>query len=255
MTRATIQGVSFEGDESERGFGLDLEGGFLGWDDAPDMRHDEHALVTAHGAFDVPGFLSPRVISFSGLCITSSPEEQQLYRNRLMGIAADGDKRRLEVDHGGTTLWADVRRSGSPQFRIASYGEVAHYQIEFWAADPRKFGETQSFTALANNAVDVWHWGNFGASPVVVVDGYMPSGTYAVEAFGRRFHVSRPLLPGHPHTLNFAGGQLLVDGAVTVGGVLEADAWTVPGGSKVGHYLNMPSGYGQMTVKLTDTYI
>lgn len=258
ITRARIGGLVFDGGEGSHGFFFDLDDGFTGWTDGPGVRRSQTELVSAHGSFDLPGYRDSRVVTISGDCLTDGPEDQQWHRNRLMGVLADGGRGRLTVDDQGTTLWADVRLAGDPQFRVALYGERARYQIQFWAANPRKFGAVNVFTAPQNGTVAVRHYGNFPATPDIWVDGVsapVAGQNYAVEAFGRRFLVSRPLLADHPHRLDFTTGHLIVDGVVTVGGVLEADTWSVPGGSEVGHKLNMPHGTGTMTVHLPDTYI
>src|SRR5690606_26136953 len=97
-----------------------------------------------------------------------------------------------------------VRLSGEPKFsRVGE--EDADFQIAFRAVDPRKYGEPGSFSG---SSVQVFHRGNFPASPVVEVAGPI-TGPYIVSGpGGRSITVAQSLSAGQTHRIDVASGYL-----------------------------------------------
>lgn len=256
-TRVALGSLLFEGGEGDLGFFISDDRGLSGWDDAPDVRRDAVAYAQAHGSYDLQGFRGSRLTTISGRCYSRNPQEQQLYRNRLAGLLADGQTGRVRVEHQGLTLWASVRLERA-MFEPIIYGEIAQYQLQLWSADPRKYGDIHRFgpgdpTSNGGN-LEMYHDGNFPAFPTFYVNG--SAGRYAVYGpNGRRFLVTRALQPGHEHRIDMRTRQLFVDGIRVFGGVEEANGWTVGGGGKTPSYIDAPGGSVTLAAAVTDTYI
>jgi hypothetical protein len=218
-----------------------------GWDDSPDYRTTDIERPQAHGSFELPAFSGSRRISISGFCFADSDPELGHKKNQLSGLMSDGLFHRMVIKDQGITSWADVQRVGS-KFKTIAAGDVARYQLQVWAADPRKFGDTRAFAA----GVASYHYGNFAAAPVHTVTG-VGSGYTINGPGGRTFTVTKAVTSGHPHTIDMATGFLSVDGVVVVGSVTSADVWSVPPGGTVTHTL---TGSGvTLSTAVKDTYI
>ncbi|MEQ6899016.1 hypothetical protein [Microbacterium sp. KR10-403] len=174
-------------------------------------------------------------------------------RAQLTGLLADGGPGRLTVGSEGDSQWADVRLSGRTAVKVrGSTRTDAAFQVSFWAPDMRKYGELRS---LPGSTVQAYQYGNFPATPVIEVTGSMPSG-YMVASQGRQFVVNQALSSGQTHRIDLARGWLYRGSTLQSGAVDVAESFTVPGGGKpVSVVLTPVSGSGQMTVKVTDTYI
>lgn len=250
-TRASIRDLVFEGGDGQ--IGLFIED-ITGWDDTPDMRREKVEYQAAHGSFDLPGYLDARLIVIEGHCRTNNPEQQQFWRNRLASLLGDGSSAKLTVEHQGLTLWTSVRLAAATTFDIVKYGEHAMYQVQLWAANPRKFGAQHEYVTTGP-ADYAWHYGNFPASPKLLVAG-SASGYTVFGPGGRQFRVTRPLVPSHDHTIDLATGLLTVDGAIDTDNTPIADTWTIPGGAKVAHSISFDGGgSGLVAVRPLDTYI
>jgi hypothetical protein len=219
----------------------------VGWDDSPDYRTTDIERPQAHGSFEVPAFAGSRRVSISGLCFGDSELELGHLKHQLSGLLSDGLFSRIVVEYQGVTSWADVQRVGS-KFSTIVAGSIARYQLQVWAADPRKFGETRTFAG----GVASYHYGNFAASPVHTITG-VAAGYTINGPGGKTFTVTQAVTDGNPHTVDMATGFLEVGGVVVVGKVTSADVWAVPAGGTVTHTL---TGAGlTLSTAVTDTYI
>jgi hypothetical protein len=233
--------------------------GFDGWDDSTDMRREEIAIPQGHGAFDVPGFLSPRVVALSGHAVALSPEYLDEGRSVLTGLLADGDSGRIIVHGYGPTQWADGRKASKTQFKVlGSNPRVAKFQAQFWCANPRKFGDVRRHPDGSPwpfaSGEPASHYGNFPATPVHVVSGAMSG--YAINGpAGKAKVVTVPVVSGHPHTIDDATGYLSIDGVIVAGGMSQADTWSIPAGAQVTHTLVPASGSGTLATTVLDTFI
>ncbi|RFA14553.1 hypothetical protein B7R21_06300 [Subtercola boreus] len=251
---ARINGLVFDGGAGTDGFYVS-EDGFTGWDSTPDIRRDEAQKPLAAGSFDAVGYFSSRVISISGLCFADSPEKLFYYQQRLSGLLAGPEPAHLVVDQAGLTTSASVRLASKTQFQVTLWGVQASYQIQFWAADPRKYGESHTFTAdpATPLVVSAWQYGNFAAYPVLTITGSMPS--YSVSSGGKTYQVNKSVTAGHPHQIFMDSGLLIVDGFPVYGVVEQAGIWAVPPGQTISQTLAPSGGTGVMTVTVADTYI
>lgn len=242
-----IQDVFFDGGDGQSGPTVKA-GGLVGFD-GTDFRGEAVLYPAGHGAFDLPSFSQPRTASVSGLCLADSDERLGWWRRKLTGLFTSGPER-VSVDYLGERVWGDARLAlGSrTRFDVVVPGSIAEYQIQFTFNDPRLYGESRSFAS----GVPSFHFGTFPASPLIRVTG-SSSGGYTVNGpDGKAYVVTRPLVTGHPHTIDMLDGRLRVDGALVFGGVSRADVWTVPAGQTVTHTL---SGSGTLSVTVRDTFL
>ncbi|RFA15829.1 hypothetical protein B7R22_05325 [Subtercola boreus] len=249
---ARINDLLFDGGSGSDGFYVTE---MTGWDSTPDVRRDEAEKPLAAGSFDAVGYFSSRVISISGDCHADSAEKLAYYQRKLSGALADGGAARLVVDYAGLTTSASVRLATKTQFQVELWGYRASYQIQFWAADPRKYGQSYTFTAdpATPLVVSAWQYGNYAAYPVLTITGSMPS--YSVSSGGKTYQVNKAVTAGHPHQIFMDSGLLIVDGFPVYGVVEQAGIWAVPPGQTVSQTLAPSGGTGVMTVTVADTYI
>lgn len=244
-----IGGVVFDGGDGHEGFTIASKG-FVGWLDGVTQRRDDTPLPQAHGSFDAPGFGAARVVSIQGLCWADSDRKLGWYGRQLTGLLADGGMDRLVANYMGLEAFADMRLAAGSQTQFSTRipGRLADYQIQFWAPDPRIFGNTQTFTGTS---VTAFHYGNFPADPVVTVVGPQVGGYTITGPGGATFTVTQDPGAGHAHTIDFATGLVSLDGVVQSGVVSSADTWTIPPGQQVA----MSISAGSMTVAVKDTFI
>jgi len=230
--------------------------GFTGWDDGVDMRLNDAARPQAHGSYDGPGYLSARVISISGHAFAEDNARLRWLRNKLTGLLAGGGSVRIQVDRDGEMTWAYCRLASKTKFDEVGGTNTADFQIQLWCADPRKFGETRTYTASVGvNANGVRHYGNFEATPRFTVAGSMPGG-YVLTVMGQNFYVTWPLVSGQPHSIDYADGQLWVSGVQVHGGLGITNTPTVPGGFATAlGILPLTTGTATATMTLVDTFI
>lgn len=230
--------------------------GFAGWDDGVDMRNNDVPRPQAHGSYDGPGYLSARVVSISGRAIADSNARLRWLRNKLTGLLAAGDTVRMQVDRDGEMTWAYCRLASKTKFDELGGQNVADFQIQLWCPDPRKFGETRTYTATVGaNANGVRHYGNFSATPMFTVAGSMPGG-YVLTIMGLNFYVTWPLVSGQPHSINYADGQLWVDGIQIHGGLGITNTPDVPSGYATAlGIVPLTTGTATATLSLVDTFI
>lgn len=244
--QATIGGVFF--DEAprdlDRSFVIEPQG-LKGWLAGVSMRRDEVARPASHGAFDARGFQSARVVSISGTILAQSPSELESMIVQLTGLLADGETGRLTVqdDHARVT-WADVRLAAQTEIDRYTTGLEADYLVQFWAPDPRRYGELRSFPAG-----QVYHRGNTVAIPVIEVTGPV-SAPYSVSSQGRTVTVTQALASGQVHQIDMATGWVRRNGVLQLGAVSAADVFTIPPGTGVA-----VSGPSSMRVLVHDTFI
>ena len=243
----TIAGLEFVGDGGAATYTIET-GGLRGWLDGVDSRRDAAARPSAHGDYDVPTFLSGRVVSITGLVLTSTPEAYEAAVAALHALLADGTSAELSVEQASGTLTAMVRRSGAPDIVDLVYGEVARYRVQFWAADPRRYGVSHTFGPGAS-LTTVAHDGNFPATPVVTVAGPVTA-PYTVASQGHSFTVTQSLGSGEEHTIDMGSGWVYLDGVLQSGVTSAHDVFLVPPGPDV-----TVTGPSSMTVDVTDTYV
>ena len=248
MFEVRVGGLVFESDPRsfDSAFVVEPEG-LTGWYDGPGTRGASVDRPMAHGAFDLPVFRGVRVVTVSGNVIASSEFELVKLRDSLTGLLADGELGVLTVADSGGAQHVSVRLSGDPKFSPHPSGLEGAFQVAFKAVDPRKYGEQHSFEG---STVQVHHYGNFTASPVIEVVG--PRAAYTVSGpDGRAVQVTQALAAGQSHRIDFLKGRVYRNGSLQFGVLSEANFWTLPPGKRT----SMSISSGSMTVHVDDTYM
>jgi len=245
---ARIGGIEFQGsprDHHGDWFVLDADGVKSFWGGV-DIRRSEILRPSANGAFDLPGFLSPRVIPVSGHISSRTAEGLESMQARLSGLLTDGSSSRLTVESALGSRWCDVRLASATQITPIDR-TTARFLVTFWAADPRTFGEVRDY---AGGSVAV-NRGNHPASPRLMVGA--GSGGYTITGPSNRTIVAASP-PSASHYIDFKAGGLFTDAGVRVVGALSTfHDWTIPPGLPgVSASITGARSFAQ---RVTDTFI
>lgn len=237
--------VSWPADHHGDWFVLDQDGIQSLWGGV-DVRREDIPRPAAHGSFDLPGFLTPRVIPVSGHMSSRSPEGLENLQGRLSGLLAAGGKTRLTIDGPNGSRWCDVRLASATQITQVD-ATTARFLVTFWAADPRMYGEVREF---ASGATAV-HYGNFPATPRLLVSA--GSGGYTVTGPNGRV-VTVGTAPAGAHYIDFANGGLYTAAGVRVSGAITVyQPWKV--GPGLPGAVATISGSRSLAQRVTDTYV
>jgi phage-related protein len=244
---ARVGGISFvewPADHHGDWFVLDQEGIKSVWGGV-DVRREDVARPAAHGSFDLPGYLTPRVIPISGHMSSRSAYGLEHSMARLSGLLADGGSSRLTIEGSGDTRWCDVRLASATQITQVD-ATTARFLVTFWAADPRMYGEVDNFPG----GVEAVNRGNFPATPEHLITG--TSGGYTINGpSGKQFIVSSG--PGSgTDRIDMETGRVYRNGSLQLGIVSRADLWAVPPGVPgVTHTVSA----GSLVTRLSDTFV
>ena len=244
--RATINGLSF--DEWPRDYDESFviePGGLTGWFGGVEPRRDEASRPLADGSFDATTFMSSRVVGIQGHILASSPAVLMSRVDQLNGLLSDGSTGRLSVqDEHGNVTWADVRLAAATKVSRLPSGREATFQVQFWAPDPRRYGELRSFS----NGNNVFHRGNAPAFPVVRIG--TGGASYDVTWQGRTFRVSGAT-SGGVHRIDMRTGRLTRNGVPVLGAVTRAETSALPPGARWNYSLSPSRAF---TVEVHDTF-
>lgn len=251
-------GVEILGNPGRRRAGAVVApGGFQGWLGLPAGRREALARAVQHGEHDVPTFLPSRVVTVDGYVFADSEVEFGHEIERLAGLGASGGRLQVSVEMHGESRFAEARRVlatvDDPGYRGGAL--LAEFQVQFVFADPRKYGELNTYPgdllqpkspAATGTTFQVFHYGNFPAFPVVEIPS-APAG-YSVSAGGKTFTVSGATAGG-THEVDLRSGRVFRNG-VEMPGVGGGDLWSVPVGLGLTHTLSVPG-----RVKIPNTYV
>lgn len=233
-------------------------GGFQGWEGLPAGRREALARAVQHGEHDVPVYLPSRVVTIDGYLLAGTEHDLRQLSRRLSGAGATGERLVLSVELQGETLYAFGRRLLCvPEDSGIRSGRVfrSSFQLQVQCADPRQYGDTailpgdrlvpRSPDATATS-INVAHYGNFPAFPVVVIPS--APAAYTVSAGGKTFTVSGAAAGG-THEVHLRTGRVFRDG-VEMPGVGRGPLWSVPAGVQLVHTLSVPG-----RVRIADTFV
>ncbi|OIU88664.1 hypothetical protein [Microbacterium sp. AR7-10] len=231
--------------------------GFDGWDDGATMRSDTVSRPQAHGDFDMPGFLSGRLVAMEGWAIAHTRTELENLRDQFIGHGADGGKFDVSIERNDRTLRAEARIAAGtrPSFKDDGTGKRARWSVSWWRPDPRKYQTNKSPDGSPfgpASSLQVFQRGNFPALPVFTITGASAGGYTINGPAGRRIVVTRPLVAGAPHRFEMSTGRLYVGGTRVLGGVARADLFTIPPGLPV---TSISITAGQLLVDVDDTFV
>lgn len=250
----TVDGLTFWGGYGNEGFFLDDEG-LQGWTDTPDVRFDSEERPGADGDFDSVSRYAGRLVIVTGTCQTQLGADKLGEYNRRLATALSG-KKRAHVDYEGVKSFADGRLASPIKFRTSLPGREARVQFSLRFPDPRKYGDLVPLDVTGPGVAQViYHRGNFGAAPQLVVRGDMPQG-YRIEGPGSTYVVGRAVTAARPHVIDNATGLLSINGAVQFGAITSGTGWVIaPGSMPLTHTLVPVSGTGTLETRLRHTYI
>lgn len=241
---ARINGLSFvewPSDHHGSWFVLDQDGIKGVWEGV-DVRREDTARPLAHGSFDAPVFLASRVIPVSGHISARSGAELVHEMNRLTGLLATGGTGRLSLEDDSGVTYLDVRLGAATQVTQLD-ATTARFLVTFWAPDPRRYGETHSYSSGA----PVFHYGNF-PSPVSVTIPSAPA-SYTIASPAGVFSVTGATASG-THVVDLRTGRVTRNGSLMLG-VSSGPTWEMPPGSSWVHTVSTGTG----TIKVQDTFV
>ena len=253
MLRVDVGGITFHGVHADMTSGPHFViQEMSGWDESPDMRRDTEDRPLQHGAFDATGYLSPRTVSLSGVILGESPRDLQHAVRRLNALLADGGDAVMTVQDALGPLWARVRRASAPAMKVRGEApSIADYQVQFWAPDPRRYGQLREFAGVQ---VVPFHYGTMPAIPEVLVTGTFPQG-YTIGYGPRAFIVTAPLAAGQTHRIDMRTGWVYRGSTQLVGAVAAAEVLRIPPGMPDEPVtLTGTNGSGSMTLRVADTF-
>lgn len=243
--------IRFEGSPRDRRNAFVIGPDGYGGDDAPSVRREAVARSGQHGAHEAPGYRDARVIALSGTIIAETPDKLQHMRDQLTGILAWGQAGRMTLHRPTGAVWAKVMLADTPTVKVRGVTQrEATFQIQFWAPDPRLYGEVREYPA----GVAATHRGNFPAAPELIITGPAPDGYTIAGPGGRQYVVTQPLAAGQTHRIDMVTGWLYRDEVLQTGAVQQARTWEVQPGLP-GAVHTIAGAVGSFTVQLTDTFV
>lgn len=249
--RARIGGLSFvEWPDNLHGDWLVLdEDGIQGIWGGVDVRREDVPRPSAHGSFDLPGYLTGRVIPISGHMSAPNPERLEHLQASLVGLLAYGDLGRLTIDGPLGPRWCDVRLGSATQ--VTQLDETtARFLLTLWAPNPRMYGEVREYAA----GETALNFGNFPSSPELIVTGPKAGGYTITGPSGRQYIVTQSLAAGQTHRIDLSTGWLYLNGVLQAGAVSQARTWAVSPGLP-GAVHTITGSTGSLSVRVTDTFI
>jgi hypothetical protein len=239
-------------------FGI-VKDGLDGWDDGVAMRGEKQARPQAHGSMVLPNYQESRTVTITGIITATSARQQAGARDRITGLLSGGGLGRLEVQRSFGTRWADAQlENSSVDPRRGSC--KSDFQIQLWCPDARIFGDANGldgggFPITMGQSVQVFHYGNAAATPLITVTGDFPNGYTLTGPDGKAYVVTAALAAGTTHTIDMTHGLLRTNQYYFTGGVGDADVWTIPPGQQITMGLSATSGSGTAVIDVLDTYI
>lgn len=225
--------------------------GWQGWEGLPAGRREALARALTHGEHDVPVKLPARVMTADCWLLEKTLPMHRELSQRFTGWGASGDRFLLSVDHQGEKLTAIVRRilaEADDTGRRNAHLFVSEGQIQFLAADPRKYGDTLTLPETGGTAttIAVYHRGNFLAFPVVEIPA-APAG-YTITTSAGVFTVAGAT-PGGTHRVDLRTGRVTRNG-VWMPDVGRGPLWAAPDGDPTEITLSVPG-----RVLITNTFV
>jgi len=222
-----------------------------GWDDSPEVKGDTEDVPNADGELDLPVYNGARLITFGGFLHAKSHhqrhEAQHWFNGAMSGV--------LQVMGHGPTLWAPAKRNGATRFEALT-DTLAQYQVKLKCVDPRKFGDSVTYSVAVGAPITVGHRGNYAAMPKFIIRGDMPGG-YTITVNDWNYTVTKALQTGKPHRLDYDDGLLYVNGTLTDNSFGNTNTTFIPSGPDgvgVGLY-PVTTGSGSADMTVIDTYI
>ena len=245
-----------------QGLFLLRKGSMEGWDSTPPVRSGVEDAPNADGAFDNPGYYTARRFVLSGWIEAESQGQLEQAKARLRGAITARSSVPIWVSKGSLDLSATVKLDGdvriTDQPSLPKGAWKADFTLPLVAADPRKYGHVNKFSmASFGVAQDLFHRGNYLASPKVYVTGNALGGWKLVyPQSGSVFIYTGPLVSGQEHVVDMSTGHVTVNGVIQDGDIGAASLWRIQPGLKSPMRIEpIGSGTADGVAYVTDTYI
>lgn len=224
-----------------------------GWFQSPGVKGPAVERQNADGEYDLPSNRTARFITLSGRVLCQDPAQTRRAANRLTGLLQAGVETMQVTDAGGTT-WAKVKLNG-PTEPVKVNDRMLRFQFDLKAPDPRRYGEQNAFRGGTGEAITTFHRGNYGAHPLIYINGSMPGG-YRLTCNGQTVTVPVPAVQDVWHRIDFRLRRLRVGGSVVLAAFTDNQFWTNPPGAAFPVVITpLGGGSGVATINVTDTYI
>jgi hypothetical protein len=244
----TLNGQALHGVDS---FGHFLTTQLEGYFDSAPPKLQDTAREWQDGDYDLPVRYGSRPVTIGGRVICASESAAVQARNRLAGLVQG--KVRLQVMDQGEATWADVKLTEPAS--VKRTGRMVRFQYHLKAPDARRYGNTQVLAVATGSPIGVSHRGTYNATPSFIVRGDMPGG-WTLTVDGWDYTVTRALVTGAPHRVDYNNGRLYVNGTLTQGNLGNTNRAPIPPGVTVGVGLYpVSTGSGSADMTITDTFI
>lgn len=221
-----------------------------GWFNRPAPKTRSEPRSIGDGGYRTPVEYGSRQITVQGLVSSRNHDYLHQAVERINAAGFRGNVKLLVRGHGATQ-WAVVDpRPGAQVDTEFLTDQLLRYSIPLEAIDPFKYGESYAVSGSSSSPASLFHRGTVPAWPVVTVSGASASG-YTLTLNGRSLVVTRALVSGTSHTVDFRTGILRAGSTVVRGGLSTANFSPVNPGLPQ----NMSTTAGNITVRYSDTYI
>ena len=250
----------------------------LGWTDGTQSRRPKTERATSHGDFSDKGSMAAREISFSGTAVALTVRDLHDMRDRFTGVLSDGEYGTLSVETSAGIRYSTVGLEGTSSW-VQMSDTVALWKIDFYAPDPRLYGETRRLTVKAYSnlggmtypiryplnyntdsdaaqSIVATNRGNSRSWPTIVVTGDYFSGFEFRDNFGRGIIWSGTVTMNSPVTIDMAAGTAIQNG-VDKSHLFTKRIWSFidPGKQMVPDFIPLQSGQGWCDIIVRDTWI
>lgn len=219
-----------------------------GWNQRPSVKRNKESRTRGDGSYETPVYYENRLITINGRLFTKNHEYLHQAEGILNALGHRGGVKLLVEGHG-PTQWATVDPRDSPEITVVT-DKFLQFQIPLEAIDPFKYGESYAVSGSSSTPASLFQRGTVPAWPVVTVTG-ASAGSYTLTLNGRSVVVTRALISGTSHTVDFRTGILRAGGAVVRGGLSTANFSPINPGMPQ----NMSTTAGNITVRYSDTFI
>lgn len=218
-----------------------------GWYEAPEAKGGGEARPLSDGDFDGQSNYGPRMVTVDGILFHRSRGELVSAMERFNGLAKL-TVQKLVVTDAGLSRYANVKSLGTTW--TAHTLDSSRFQVRLKSDDSFKYGDSYVITGTSSYPAALYHRGTVPAWPVVTVTG-SSAGGYTLSLNGRSVVVTRALVSGTSHTVDFKTGIIRAGSAVVRGGLSTANFSPINPGMPQ----NMSTTAGSITVLYNDTFI
>jgi hypothetical protein len=249
-----------------------------GWNDTPEMRLGLVNKARADGAFDSPGYRSPRVITLEGMAIAPSWEAKELAKNRLAAVFADASVL-------GTFQVQEQLFDRQVRARLSDHAKMAdrtrttfEWSLQLTAPDPMRYGSVAyqancglprpgaglnfpmafplDFGTPVGGRLTLTNQGTAPASPVWTIQGPCAQPTIVNQNTGQRLTFSLTL-GSETLVVDTAARTVLLGDASRRSTLEPGSAWFTlpPGTTSVVFEAADNSAAAQLTASWRDTWI